>query len=218
MSIDRVGLSAKQRLVLTAERLYAVHGLDGVPLRQIVAEAGMGNKTAVQYHFGSKEGLIQAILVNRLDDLDRRRELLQARVPANNLRAVVEAHQLPLIELAEDDNCFYLPFLEQLVRKVDPMLALPASNLAAENAYYERVEELLTDVPIPLRPIRVRQASATALHTCADRQRSRLVGSPVPPYALHVSHLLDSLIAALTAKPSRETRSALEAWIATGQD
>lgn len=217
MSIDRVSLSAKQRLVLTAERLYAVHGLDGVPLRQIVAEADMGNKTAVQYHFGSKEGLIEAILVNRLDDLDRRRELLQARVPVDDLRGVVEAHQLPLIELAEDDNCFYLPFLEQLVRKVDPMLTLPASNLAAEKAYYERVEHLLVDIPSPLRAIRIRQASATALHTCADRQRTRLLGSAVPPYALHVSHLLDSLMAALTAEPSRETQAALDAWIASGQ-
>lgn len=62
----------------------------------------MANKSAVQYHFGSKEGLVEAILVNRLDDLDRRRALLQARTSADDLRGVVEAHHLPLIELAEE--------------------------------------------------------------------------------------------------------------------
>lgn len=42
--------SAKQQLVLTAERLFAQRGgLDGVPLRQIGIEAGMANKSAVQY-------------------------------------------------------------------------------------------------------------------------------------------------------------------------
>lgn len=212
MSIPRFSAPAKERLVLTAERLYAVHGLDGVPMRQIVTEAGMANKTAVQYHFGSKEGLIEAILVNRLDDLDRRRELLLARVPAHDLRSVVEAHQLPLIELAEDDSCFYLQFLEQLARKANPIQALPAHNLAVESAYCERVDSLLLDIPKPLRNIRIQQASATALHACADRHQTRLFGSSVPPFAVHVSQLLDSLIATLTTQPSAETLAALSAW------
>ncbi len=121
-SMPSVGRSAKQELVLTAERLYARHGLDGVPpLRRIGVEAGgMANKSAVQYHFGSKQGLIDAILINRVEDLTRRRSLLEARLPATDLRSVVEAHQLPLIELAEDEDCYYLPFLEQLVREMHP--------------------------------------------------------------------------------------------------
>ena len=49
------------RLVLAAERLFALHGIDGVSLRQIASEAGSANNSAVHYHFGSKEGLIGAI-------------------------------------------------------------------------------------------------------------------------------------------------------------
>ena len=215
MSIPPIGRSAKQQLVLTAERLFAVHGIDGVPLRQIGTAAGMANKSAVQYHFGSKEGLVEAILVNRLDDLDRRRALLQARTSADDLRGVVEAHHLPLIELAEDEDCYYLQFLEQLGhlrQKVHPLDRLPPSNRAFEDAYKERLTSLLGDIPEPLREIRIRQASATSLHVCADRHRGKNLGAPVPPYAVHVSQLLDSLIAHLITPPSAETLAALGAW------
>ncbi|MFI5719464.1 TetR/AcrR family transcriptional regulator [Nocardia sp. NPDC051750] len=209
-SAPPVGLSAKQQLVLTAERLYAIHGLDGVPLRRIGDEAGMGNKSAVQYHFGSKQGLIEAILLNRVEDLTRRRRLLEARVPAGDLRRVVEAHQLPLMELAEDDNCYYLSFLQQLVRETHPLDKLPATHRDSERAYYARVGALIEHVPQPLRDIRIHQASAICLHICADRHSMRRMGSVVAPFAVHVGQLLDTLVAQLATPPSAETLAAVE--------
>ncbi|WP_231386923.1 TetR/AcrR family transcriptional regulator [Nocardia sp. BMG111209] len=208
-SMPFVGRSAKQQLILTAERLYARHGLDGVPLRQIGSEAGMANKSAVQYHFGSKQGLIDAILVNRVEDLTRRRSLLEARLPPEDLRRVVEAHQLPLMELGEDEDCYYLPFLEQLVREMHPLDTLPETHRESERAYYARVGALITDVPQPLRDIRIHQASGTCLHVCADRHRMRTLGMRITPFALHVSQLLDTLVAQLSAPPSAETLATL---------
>jgi len=208
-----IGPSAKQQLVLTAERLYAQHGLDGVPLRRIGTEAGMANKSAVQYHFGTKEGLIQAILLNRLEHLTRRRQLLEARAPADDLRRVVEAHQLPLIELAEDETCFYLPFLEQLLRSgssVNPLAALPDAHRQSHQAYVDRVGALIDHVPQPLRDDRIHQVSAMCVHICADRHRARMFATPVASYALHVSALLDGIVALLAAAPSAETLAALE--------
>ncbi|MQY26544.1 TetR/AcrR family transcriptional regulator [Nocardia aurantia] len=208
-SVASIGRSAKQQLILTAERLYARHGLDGVPLRQISSEAGMANKSAVQYHFGSKPGLIDAILVNRVEGLTHRRSLLEARLPPGDLRRVIEAHQLPLIELGEDEDCHYLPFLEQLVQEMHPLDNLPETHRASERAYYARVGALITDVPQPLRDIRIHQASSTCLHVCADRHRMRALGMTVTPFALHVSQLLDSLVAQLSAPPSDETLATL---------
>ncbi|MGW1742612.1 TetR/AcrR family transcriptional regulator [Nocardia sp. NPDC001965] len=210
-SATPVGLSAKQQLVLTAERLYAMHGLDGVPLRRIGDEAGMGNKSAVQYHFGSKQGLIDAILLNRVEDLTRRRRLLEARLPGDDLRRVVEAHQLPLMELAEDENCYYLSFLEQLVRDIHPLDKLPATHRDSERAYYARVGALIDHVPQPLRDIRIHQASSVCLHVCADRHRMRRAGSAVAPFAVHIGQLLDTLVALLATPPSTETLDALAA-------
>lgn len=205
--------SAKQQLVLTAERLFAQRGLDGVPLRQIGTEAGMANKSAVQYHFGSKDGLVQAILLNRLEQLTLRRRLLAARAPSDDLRAIVEAHQLPVIEMAEDQNCFYVSFLEQLLRydsSVSPLASLPDEHQQSHREYVRRVSDLIEHVPMPLREQRIHKVSAMCVHACADRHRYRSFGQPVPSYAVHVSALLDDFVALLTAAPSEETLAALK--------
>jgi AcrR family transcriptional regulator len=207
------GPSAKQQLVLTAERLFAQHGVDGVALRQIGTAAGMGNKSAVQYHFGSKEVLLQAILASRLEHLTRRRTLLEARMRGDDLRSVVEAHQLPLMELAEDESCYYLPFLEQLLRysgRDQPLDTLPAAHVRSHRAYVERVSGLIETVPQRLRGTRVYQSSALCLHACADRHREQVAGSVALSYAEHVSLLLDGIVAFIAAAPSAETLAALQ--------
>ncbi len=202
--------SPKQQLVLTAERLYALHGLDGVPLRHIGVAAGMANKSAVQYHFGTKENLIQAILVNRIDGLTRRRELLEARLSGGDVRQIVEAHQLPLIELAEDQDCYYLPFLEQQFLENHPLDDLTAGHRESKRNYYARLGPLLDHIPQPIRDMRMRQASAVCVHISADRHRARMQGMAVAPYTLHVSQLLDLLVGILTTPPSAATLAALE--------
>lgn len=68
-----------RRLMITAERLYGQHGLDGVSLRQIVAAAGQSNNNAVPHHFGSKLGLVQATSEMRLPPLEQERHALLAR-------------------------------------------------------------------------------------------------------------------------------------------
>jgi AcrR family transcriptional regulator len=54
-----------ERLLDTAERLFVLHGYDRVTARMINAEAGC-NPAAIHYHFGSKEGLVVALLEDRL--------------------------------------------------------------------------------------------------------------------------------------------------------
>lgn len=51
----------KQRLIEAATRLFASGGFDGVGIREIAAAADV-NSAMVAYHFGSKEGLYQAVL------------------------------------------------------------------------------------------------------------------------------------------------------------
>ena len=63
----------RERLINTAERLYALHGLDGVSLDRIRREAGEKNASALQYHFGSKAALLRAVFETRLSVIDRRR-------------------------------------------------------------------------------------------------------------------------------------------------
>jgi AcrR family transcriptional regulator len=50
----------KSRILETATRLFAEHGLDGVALRDIAIDAGVNN-AAINYHFRSKELLIREV-------------------------------------------------------------------------------------------------------------------------------------------------------------
>ncbi len=57
--------STKTVLMDTAELLMGERGIDGVSLREISAASGQKNYNSVQYHFGSKKGLVEAILEDR---------------------------------------------------------------------------------------------------------------------------------------------------------
>ena len=54
------GEATRQRILDAAERLFSEHGINGVSLRAITAEAG-ANSAAANYHFGSKKGLLDAV-------------------------------------------------------------------------------------------------------------------------------------------------------------
>lgn len=66
----------KTAIMDAAERLMAEHGLNGVSIRSILAEAG-ANTAALHYHFGSREKLVEAILARRGVEMNTiRRRLL----------------------------------------------------------------------------------------------------------------------------------------------
>lgn len=106
----------KTKLILAAEQLFAKGGIDGVSLREIAAAAGQGNHHAVQYHFGSREGLVHAIFVHRMRQMETQRgEMLAAAETAGRLddaRTIVEIIFLPQMELpGQHGNHSYAHFL-----------------------------------------------------------------------------------------------------------
>jgi len=84
MAARASGGETRERIVAAAEQLFARDGFDRVTLRQIARESGQGNVAAVQYHFGSKEGLLSAIVdTHRAEIDDHRRALLDAAEEAD---------------------------------------------------------------------------------------------------------------------------------------
>lgn len=59
----------KQRILDAAEHLFARDGYHPTSLRSITTEANV-NLAAVNYHFGSKESLLEAVIVRRLNPLN----------------------------------------------------------------------------------------------------------------------------------------------------
>lgn len=93
----------KDRILDSAERLFAEHGFAATSLRQITTGAGV-NLAAVNYHFQTKESLILAVLLRKLEPINQRRLELLDEVEAEagddplSLEAVLGAFLLPVLE------------------------------------------------------------------------------------------------------------------------
>jgi AcrR family transcriptional regulator len=198
--------------VLAAERLFAAHGLDGVSLRQIGAAAGNANNSAVQYHFGSKDQLVQAILEYRLPHLHERRRMLVAARRPGDLRSWVECYVLPILEQGEQQGSHYLGFIAMLQQSShrDVLRRLPQEFRESTDEFWRQVGALLPHIPEPLRTHRIAQSLAFIVNATADRERTRAHGHDVLPFAVHVSDLLDGLVGFLEAPVSPAALAALD--------
>lgn len=75
-------------------------------LIEITRKADQRNRGALHYHFGSRDGVLCAVLERHVAFLARREsELLEkaARAPDNDVAVVIEAIVRPAAELAEGD-------------------------------------------------------------------------------------------------------------------
>jgi AcrR family transcriptional regulator len=96
--------STKERILSAAEELFARHGFAGASLRQVTAAANV-NLAAVNYHFGSKDNLINEVFRRRLDELTEQRmsALTAARAAADrSLESILRAFVEPALNLATD--------------------------------------------------------------------------------------------------------------------
>ena len=66
-------LDTKLELLLAAEKLFALNGLLGVSMRQIVSAANQRNASTIHYHFGSRDALIYAICEYRILGIEQDR-------------------------------------------------------------------------------------------------------------------------------------------------
>jgi len=98
--------STKERILGAAESLFAQRGFDGASLRQLTAAAGV-NLAAVNYHFGSKEKLVEQIFRRRLDALNNSRLealALVAGVEGTTIEQVLAAFIRPALDLSHDES------------------------------------------------------------------------------------------------------------------
>jgi len=92
----------KTRILDAAEKLFGEKGFDATSLRDITAEADV-NLAAVNYHFQSKDSLIDAAVMRRAVPVNERRlQLLEAAGPHASVEEIVGAFVAPLLEYDMD--------------------------------------------------------------------------------------------------------------------
>ena len=111
----------KERILDTAERLFAQQGYAATSLRSIIAEAGV-NLAAVHYHFHSKEALLEAVVLRRSVPANQERLALLDRFEREAggnpppLEKVIEAFVAPTLQMSRDPRSGSMVFMQLLGR------------------------------------------------------------------------------------------------------
>jgi len=110
--VARDATQTRARLIRAGEELFARDGVQGAKLSDIVREAGQRNDSAVGYHFGSRQGLLAAIVAKHMAVMEGLREVPP---PGADLGEVVRAIVAPTaVLLGTEDGRDFLRIMAQL--------------------------------------------------------------------------------------------------------
>lgn len=181
------GPETRERLIRAAEEIFAAQGTDGAQLRDIVRLAGQSNPSAVQYHFGSRAGLLDAVMAGRqarterviaplLDALDNTDGTREEGPGVRELLAALVTAESSL--LADDRGRRCLRISAQLSRETGLRTGTlhPALDGTAYGRAIGRMADCLTELPGPLRLERLDLALTLIGAAFADRARQYLDG------------------------------------------
>lgn len=221
----REGNDAPSELMAAAERLFAERGIDGVSLREITREANQRNTTALQYHFGDRDGLVRAIVVKHMETVAVRRAALLEVVGGRDgltLRDGATMLVQPLIaKLTSDDGGpEFLQIAAELLHRADrwidpadPVGPIIYDQLSSLDRWSEMFEQLMpegsTGAPLHRR-------FAVIRFTHIEIGRRARVGEPID-VPLFTSQLVDMVTGLLGAELSPETKRLLAARTASAK-
>jgi AcrR family transcriptional regulator len=209
-------------LITTAERLFAERGLEGVSLSEINRLAGQRNKSALHYHFGSRDGLLKAILEKHRFRLDAQRaKLLDTFGPREGLTLhdAVTVMVRPLADKLDDvenGGTHYIRIMAQLsATPHHPMNDWLFNELPP--AFAEIAPILYRSIPRAPTILRMRRAqlmNGTMFHALllqsypstdtADDHRA------AERRELYINDLIDCICGLITAPISAESADTIE--------
>ena len=113
--MPRDATETRSRLLGEAERLFADQGIWRVRVQDIVAAANQRNSSALSYHFGSRLGVLEAILQEHGEPIDRERGEIWAERGGDHSSDLIEALIQPLVRrLSTPGGRCYLRIVAQL--------------------------------------------------------------------------------------------------------
>lgn len=198
------GPETREKLIRAAEQVFAAQGVDGAQLRDIVALAGQSNPSAVQYHFGSRAGLLDAVMAGRQGRTEQVLGPLLAEAPDEPHELIGALVAAEASELRTERGRRCLRISAQLSHESGVRTRTPHPTLDG-TVYWrliERIEACLTGLPEPLRLERLDLALTVVGAAMADRARQYLDGTePLTREALFLADLVQTTTALLQAPP-----------------
>jgi AcrR family transcriptional regulator len=196
----------RTRILDTAEELFMQHGFEGTSMRLLTTKAGV-NLAAVNYHFGSKDALIEALFRRRLDPVNAERiaELDRLEVGgAVTPEAIIRAFVGPSLRLIEDAKGGGRNFIRLLGRTyTEPakmVRALIGQMYApAMQRYKSALERALPQMPPDELVWRMHFMFGTLAYTLAATDTVQLIAGCKPEDRYDARLLEERLTAFLTA-------------------
>jgi AcrR family transcriptional regulator len=208
--------STRDALLEHGALLFARHGVSGVSARALHEAVGARNESALHYHFGSQQRLVEEILRIHLTAVEERRSVLVADLnnsgTTGDVRALVGALVLPMAaDLATPLGRAHLRIVAQLSH---PSLAYDRAfrsarevdvDAAAGTSVVRWLQRALPPLPVSVRTERLVDLRGHLLSSFG--LRAQLIDDD--PHRgndsennLFVENLVDVLVAGLTAEPS----------------
>lgn len=210
-TLRKAQTGAREQIKLAARRLFALRGIDGVSVREIVEASGQKNHGSLSYYFGTKEALVRELVADGAKLIDKRRndflDRLEAAGGPSSVREAVEALVFPSIGLSgetDEEEDTYIRFIAMLAMN-HRELFMDALEKRWNSGYLrclDHLRRLMPDMPAAAKNQRfvfmgAYMSSVLSLREAALTDRSR----PHPSWSSDdtLEHFMQTLTAMLEA-------------------
>lgn len=208
------GEETRARLKAVAQRLFALRGLAGVSVQDIVSEAGQRNNASLRYYFGTKTELARELIVDGAQLLDEHRQAmvdaLEREGRAKDMRAILKAFSEPVLRLREQPGqTHYIRMIANF--QLHDRAFLRECLADTWNVGYKRcaahLMNLMPNVPDELKEQRISLTGIYGNALWAARELALESNRPGKLWACEatIANALDTMQLMLEGSPSGET-------------
>jgi len=210
--IDPDGVGVKEKMILVGEVLFAEQGINGASMREIASKAGQRNHYAVQYHFGSREGLVRAIFEYRMEQMEPARQAMLEEATERDLlmdaRRLLDIIMIPQLDLEDaDGNHSYASFLSQyLLRSQSTQFGDFGSDSPRHLArVLDLLRQRLAYLPTPVAQRRLVNSCLMFLNILVSHRGAGVADDPEESFDLALEDTME-MIVTIICMPLRATR------------
>lgn len=213
------GIETRARLKEVAQRLFALRGIDGVSVQEIVDAAGQRNNASLRYYFGTKLELARELVVDGARQIDERRQAMLDRLETDgalSLASVMDALTVPLLEFSSQSGQYtYIRMIANLQLNNRAFLreALEDTWNTGYKRCFAHLMKLLDHIPRPLLEQRLSLVSSiygNAVWAAWEAAQDSTESSRLWSQAYTIENVQDTLRHALEAPPSQATLAQLK--------